>query len=347
MKILLVVPPSESNGYITNLFNHFKISTRVEKIERGIEQIWSKELRYNIYHFQWPECIFNWREPSQNELIELNKRIKELKSFAKIVSTMHNEIPHYSNTTHFRELYKIIYSNSDAIIHLGEFSKNKYDRIYPAVKSIIIPHGIYENFPNKIFKDDARKILRISKDDIVFIFVGNIRSKIERDLLLNGFSKFNEKNKKLIILRGNIIWGTFRLFRIINKIGIFIRNKIIWEKEFVSEERMQIFLNAADIMIIPRIKPLNSGNLVLGFTFGKVVIGPDYGNVGEILRKTSNPIFVPDSLDSLVLAMKKARDLAINGKGDENRIYAHRYWNMEIVTEKHLELYKELIASTQ
>lgn len=50
-------------------------------------------------------------------------------------------------------------------------------------------------------------------------------------------------------------------------------------------------MSVADIALLQRVKILNSGSLPLNFYFGNVVVGPDVGNVGEILKKTGNPVF--------------------------------------------------------
>ena len=115
----------------------------------------------------------------------------------------------------------------------------------------------------------------------------------------------------------------------------------------VPSEDIQLFMNAADVVIIPRIKNLNSGVLILAFTFGKVVVGTDFGVIGEILSDTGNPTFAPDDISSVVCAIEDAKELAENGKGEENRIYAHKKWNWGKITQEHLALYKTLISDTQ
>ncbi len=59
----------------------------------------------------------------------------------------------------------------------------------------------------------------------------------------------------------------------------------------------------ADVLFIPIIKSLNSGNVALGNTFGKVVVGPNYGVIGEELEKLGNPVFDVDQIEK---TLKKA-----------------------------------------
>ena len=51
-------------------------------------------------------------------------------------------------------------------------------------------------------------------------------------------------------------------------------------KGFVSDQELPLYFGAADVVFIQRVKILNSGNLPLGFYYGKVVVGPNLGDVG-------------------------------------------------------------------
>lgn len=56
----------------------------------------------------------------------------------------------------------------------------------------------------------------------------------------------------------------------------------------VPAEKVQYFVNAADALVISRLQVLNSANVKVGSSFGKVVVGPDSGVVGEILHQTGS-----------------------------------------------------------
>ena len=64
-----------------------------------------------------------------------------------------------------------------------------------------------------------------------------------------------------------------------------------------------------------------------------MVVGPNVGNVGSILNKTGNPIFNPYDIDSIVLAIKKAKELLSVNKGEENKMYAQYVIEMSLATK--------------
>jgi glycosyltransferase involved in cell wall biosynthesis len=76
----------------------------------------------------------------------------------------------------------------------------------------------------------------------------------------------------------------------------------------------------------------------MAFHSGKVVVGPDVGNVGPILRKTGNFTFDPHDMRSAVSALQNA--LAATSKGDENRAYAVKHWSSGIIAAELLKCYQ-------
>ena len=111
---------------------------------------------------------------------------------------------------------------------------------------------------------------------------------------------------------------------------------------FVPDDQVQCYLNASDVLLIQRRNPLNSGNLVLGFTFGRVVVGPNQGNVGEILRTTGNPVFEPGCAKSFSNALDRGLTLSQQGHGEMNRRHADREWDLMKAGLQHVALYRSL-----
>ena len=118
-------------------------------------------------------------------------------------------------------------------------------------------------------------------------------------------------------------------------------------KGFVSDEDLPYYYAASDIALIHRKEILNSGNLPMAFYMGKVVVGPNVGNVGEILRETGNPTFDVNNIDSLEDSIKTAMRLKMHGKGGENKEYAQKKFTSEIVAEQHKKIYATLIKKNK
>lgn len=325
MKILLPFK-KDQNPYLDELIIH-----------SGHEYVYAKFQDYvpdfSVVNIHWPEALFNWREPSSKELRVLEEHIKKWKKNSVIVYTKHDEIGHKKMTPNFQKLFDIIEESTDIFIHLGNYSKSKYKIKYPNVQHVVVEHPLYEHSFYPIPKDQARNLLGISQDSFVVVAPGKIRSKRERKMILRSFALLPEQNKVLICtnMRADSevhFPGRVRLKKIfdIKKYreqnfmsryrppGYFFDYNSLEKAEFGSR------ISAADIVLVPRLNTLNSGNPFLGFTFRKIVVGPAIGNIEEHLVQMGMPTFDPRSLKSVVSAIQEGKALSSSKyyPGEEN-----------------------------
>lgn len=77
--------------------------------------------------------------------------------------------------------------------------------------------------------------------------------------------------------------------------------------------------------------------------FGKVVVGPNSWDVGELLSETGNPVFDPDATDSAVDAIEAAFRMAVeNIVGLRYRKVALCELSPEQCSETYLHMFKTL-----
>lgn len=90
---------------------------------------------------------------------------------------------------------------------------------------------------------------------------------------------------------------------------------------------------------------MNSGNLPLAFHFRKMVIGPNTGNVGEILKKSDNLTFdIKDIPNSLIEKIKESSGLDPKAIGQSNYDYAIRHWDPDTIALEYQKIYVSLIS---
>ena len=81
----------------------------------------------------------------------------------------------------------------------------------------------------------------------------------------------------------------------------------------------------------------------MGFSFSKVVIGPNIGNIGPVISKLNNPVFNPGNINSIAKAMIKAKELVGTNVELNNYEYAKNECSPMLVAQKHNDLYKSLL----
>ena len=279
---------------------------------------------YNIILIQWPEQIFNWKEPKDNQLSDLSQEIKKWKQHSKIIYIAHNEKPHLGMTPPFQKLYDLIESSSDICLHFGNYSKEIFEKKYPHSRHVILKHPLYKSSFPKYTKEEARKQLGIDPQREVIIAPGKIRSLKERNIVLNSFKKVKNSNRTLIV--PNMFWKQSRIefkgrqkLKSIFDIKTWVEKQIngtytspdyIFNYSFIKAKQLALFMAASDVVFIPRIYTLNSGNLYLGLTYKKIIVGPQTGNITEELEKFDFPIFQPNKQVSITAAIEKGFKLS-------------------------------------
>ena len=88
---------------------------------------------------------------------------------------------------------------------------------------------------------------------------------------------------------------------------------------------------------------MNSGNVPLGFFMGKVVVGPNDGNVSMLLKELGNPVFEPYDNNSVIESVCSAFRLAKSGLGERNRIYSMSNLLTANISQQYLFVYENIL----
>ncbi len=318
----------------------------------GRERFWSDEiLSYDLVHFHWPQTFMGKDSHTETDFLRHIERMKT--SGVKIVATCHDLEPHYDQFADKVESMKIVYSHCDAIFHLGEFSKTLFEKKYPNASHYLLPHHLYDTvysfFPSR---EESLRKLGLPEDRNYILCFGTFRAEQERRLILSLSQQLADK--KIVILAPNFMniwWHSFRLLhKRLKKWYYKYRYNIYctgstWRA--VSDEILPYYYGAADIVFIQRLKILNSGNALMPMLFGKVVVGPDCGNVGPLLQKWNYPVFSVDDLNNVGVVVRKALQMGKDGIGAQNRKRQLDEYSTVVIADKLYNAYNHIAASNK
>ena len=340
MKILFPVPDGMPNPHIQELASAINNYTDAQAY-LNLEEFWHCRGDYDIVHIQWPESLTGWKFESK-----INRQIEEILAYWKkraiIVNTCHNLLPHNNESGEAKRLYDMVYHHSDAIIHLAGYSRTKIQEAYPEItaQQVVIPRLTYACYPDQVSREQARSFLKIPQDAFVMLSFGMLRHVEEKKLLLNAFKWLKHPQKMLLTP-----WWSFSsdfMVRQLEKIYYKIHPSYHFQQRHIPDEEVQYYFNAADMLFLPRIKHFNSANVILAFSFGKVVIGPRRGNIGEILSATGNPVYDHSDRNSVRKAVNQVNKDELYDLGRYNRDYALKNWAPAVVANHHCQLYRKL-----
>lgn len=309
-------------------------------------EFWNQPQSYDIVHFQWPEALFGWKQIiSDSELQMLVENLDKIKRInIPMCVTVHNLKPHVCKCSNLIKAYDIVYSYCSTFFHMGSYSKEFFASKYPNAKHIMVPHHIYDTIYH--FDTIKERLRWIERDRINLLAFGTFRKKEERDMIIRLMQDKRLKNV-------NFILPGFCKFLADDTLPHRIKSFIMrmWYKclgvkycrNFVSDDETEQLFLQSDIVLIQRLQILNSGNLPMGFAAGKVVVGPDVGNVGSILRETNNPVFNPSDADSIVESVLKAIRLCNTDIGLKNKEYVHTHWRSSVIAGELIKAYSQLL----
>ena len=353
MKVYFVVKePSERtiNHFVSSLGN--ALQKQGCEVAYGLKLLWTDEvLGYDIIHFQWPEGLFGLfgHQVTDEELKRVNQRLVWLKEHGKkLFYTCHNLKPHTNKNENLLRLYQLIYSNADYVHHLGNYSCNLLQSKYPNAIHVVIPHHIYDDVLSfNISQVEARQRLHLPTDKKIILSFGKFRTEEERNFVLSiKDSSLFTLHSSLFLMPGfyRQTLHTWNPKKLVTRLyhTLFYRLKgIQFSNEVIPDDMMQYYFCAADVVLIQRLDILNSGNLPMTFHAGKVVVGPDVGNIGPLLRETGNFTFDPHDMRSATSALQKA--LEATSKGDDNKTYATEHWSSERIAASLLKCYQQAL----
>lgn len=341
-------PWNAGNPYIYTLIEGLQKSHPDCEISWGRDAFWSDDIfSFDIVHFHWPQTFMGKDSHSEEDLLHHIERLKT--AGVKIVATCHDLEPHYDQFADKAKSIKIVYSHSDAIIHLGEYSKKLFEKRYSHAKHLLIPHHLYDtvytHFPSRA---ESLRYLNLPEDKIYILCFGTFRAKQERQLIIQLSKQLADKN--IIILAPsfmNIWWRSFRLFyrRLMKwyyqyKYNIYCTGRT-WRA--VSDEALPYYYGAADVVFIQRVKILNSGNSLMPMLFGKVIVGPDCGNVGPLLKQWGYPVFSVNDTSHIGDYILDALRMAKNGQGINNRNKQLCEYGNTVVADRLYDVYKSVM----
>ena len=314
------------------------------KVDLDYSAFWERRQKYDIIQIHWPELLFyatSRNSPTDMFGERLRYTLQKWKNDgAKIVFTRHDEKTHYIKGQEVRtNLFEIIETAADAIVHLGHYSKNRMTENGQTGNQlhVVIPHHIYDTYYIcSVSQAEAREALEINAEYRVILTFGTFRDEEEHLLVKNAFEQLDEPDKFLLAPG----WYHDGRHEYWNR-NITIEGNSRLGQGIVDRNMLPYCFAAADVVFLQRIRNLNSGNLPMAFFFNKTVAGPAIGNMTEYLDNINNFSFDPFDPASVLQALEKSMARARYPQVNED--YAREHWNTANISEQYRQLYKQLL----
>ena len=167
----------------------------------------------------------------------------------------------------------------DGYIYMSEQVHGEL-RAYSTAPALFSPHPLFDNFGERVPREDACRELDLDTKQRYALFFGLIRDYKGLDTLLDAWSMFRREGYKLIIA-GEFYTAREPYIEQIKRLGL--EDDVILHDIFVPDNRVKYYFSAADCVVLPYKTATQSGVTQICYNFCTPVIVTNVGGLAEIV----------------------------------------------------------------
>jgi beta-1,4-mannosyltransferase len=249
--------------------------------------------------------IYTWRR-AMRLLAFLGALNNFQRAGGRVVYTVHNLAGHDGNETAAdRRATRWLLRHADALHVHDEGTAVAAAQVRRHRQGVVvIPHANYVGFyPNQVGRAAARRELGLGEDAFVYVFLGQMRPYKGLEELLPAFTGVPGEDRVLVIA-GEPAHGYERIIAALSHRDPRVR----FYPGFVPPERVQVFLNAADLCVLPYRRITTSGAALLALSFGLPVLAPAIGGFPTLIGPEQGILYDPFVPGALAQALAEAAE---------------------------------------
>lgn len=234
-------------------------------------------------------------------------------SRVKIVWTVHNLYAHACLHKQADKIARTLLGKvASAVIVHSPMAKNLVVDEFGVSESKIkvVYHGHFVSvYNNEVTREIARKTLRIDPGKKVYLFFGSVLDYKGCKTLVEAFRKWNWPDAVLLIA-GKHAASLASADSGEDTVRIY--------DGYIADRDLQLYLNAADWVVLPYKEILTSATLITAMGFRKAVIIPNIGTLPDYIHQNGGIIYNSKEKDSLLSALQRSTGTDAENAGNNN-----------------------------
>jgi glycosyltransferase involved in cell wall biosynthesis len=258
------------------------------------------------------------------------RKVKKNKH-TKVICIADNIIPHEKRTgdTLFTKYFlkacdAFITMSQKVLEDLRQFEKEK-----PAQ---LVHHPLYDNFGERLEKNEARQHLGLNSDEKIILFFGFIRKYKGLDLLLQAMADERIKKENIKLLIAGEFYEDEKPFLELIKIGQLETN-VILKTNFIPDSEVKYYLCSGDCILQPYRNATQSGVTPLAYHFERPMIVTNVGGLPSLVPHQKSGLVCEPNPKSIADAILQFYQLGEN------------YFIPHLREEKKKYLWKNLVSA--
>ncbi|HEY2471997.1 MAG TPA: glycosyltransferase family 4 protein [Terracidiphilus sp.] len=251
---------------------------------------------------------------------------------------------------------KVQYKLTDRIfVHTQKMKDELVAEFGVAPESVVvIRHPINNAFPSTDLTPlEAKRRIGIGPAEKAILCLGRIKPYKGVEHLLSAFQLLIQKDPTYrLIIAGEVQKGNEEYLATIRQIAAaeLQAEKVLLHARFIADDEMEVYLKAADVLVLPYNEIFQSGVLFLGYSFGLPVIATDVGSFREeIVDGETGYVCRPGDAADLARTIETyfASDLYLDSNSTRRTIvdYAARVHSWEAVAKITCSAYEAILEN--
>lgn len=285
-----------------------------------------------VYHLHWLSFVHQGATSARRAAEATNRFMDQLRQFrrdgGKVVWTVHNMVSHDAKfLDEEMRLQQAVATEVDLVHVMSEDTPELVRDVLqlPEDRIICVPHpsylGAYEDY---LPRDQARLMLGIEPDEVVYVVFGAIKAYKGIERLLDAFNLLLERSE---IPRRLIIAGGADKDEHTQELVSRLRMHpyVLLQERKVPGDQVQRLMRSADLAVLPHERALNSGGALLGPSFDLPVVASRVGVLPSLLSPDFTEFFQGESADDVAEALERSDRLLVSEARLAARAFAERH----------------------
>ena len=199
----------------------------------------------------------------------------------RVVAIVDNMLPHEHHV--FDKVLAAYFAHSvDRFVVMSEAVLRDVELFDQRKPKTLCLHPLYDNFGDIIPREMALAHLGLPADARYMLFFGFIRDYKGLDLLMRAYAHpwFARHNVRLVVA-GEFYNNRSQYEELERELGL--AGRIIWRSDFIPNNEVAYYFNAADIVVQPYKSATQSGVTQVAYHFEKPMLVTDVGGLAEMV----------------------------------------------------------------
>ncbi len=188
-------------------------------------------------------------------------------------------------------LTRMVFGFADYFIVMSRGDLKDIHKIMPRAKAKVIVEPTYDDFfvSDVVSKEEAKRKLGLKGK--IILFFGFVRPYKGLRYLLDAMPPILDEVDVTLLVAGEF-WGDKEGYmKQISENGISSHVKVV--DEYIPDEKISLYLSAADVLVLPYVTATQSAILQTAFGFNKPVITTNVGSLADLVKDNKTGLLVP------------------------------------------------------